>query len=222
MTTSNLRVHLLTMHEGKLDEEGEGSAAKQARIDHMLPPAVTRGLPYARQKRASDLLTRAICLDLKPFNLVEGRGFAAFVHELEPRFKIPCRKTLTSNVMKLYDTTKSGIRAMLQGEKIALTTDGWTSLATESYVTVTAHFINKEWEMKSIVLDTSELQTAHSAQNVSTCIESILREFNLERESTNYVNAVERYLEITDIPCMAHTINLAPRKGLEAARWRSG
>ena len=30
----------------------------------------------------------------------------------------------------------------------------------------------------------------------------------------NYINAVERHLQVTDLPCMAHTINLAVRRGL--------
>lgn len=223
-TTSNLRAHLSTLHPGKLEVEGvegEGSGPRQARIDSMLSPS--RGLPYARQKRAADLLTRFVCEDMRPINVIYGSGFQAFVHELEPRFKIPCFRTISGQITKLYDTTKDGIRGMLRGEKLGLTTDGWSSLATESYVTVTAHFIDEDWEMRNVVLDTSELQTAHTAANVSTCIDSILQEYQVERESvlaittdnaTNYVNAVERYLRITDIPCMAHTINLAARKGL--------
>ena len=63
-------------------------------------------------------------------------------HELEPRFKIPCYRTMNGKITTLYDTTKDGIREMLHGEKLALTTDGWSSLATESYVMVTAHFID--------------------------------------------------------------------------------
>ncbi|XP_049451338.1 E3 SUMO-protein ligase ZBED1-like isoform X1 [Epinephelus fuscoguttatus] len=187
----------------------------------MLSPS--RDLPYARQNRVTDLLTRFVCEDMRPINVIYGSGFQAFVHELEPRFKIPCYRTMNGKITKLFDTTKGGIREMLHGEKLALTTDGWSSLATESYVTVTAHFIDEDWEMRNVVLDTSELQTAHTAANVSTCIDSILRDYHVEWESvlaittdnaTNYVNAVERYLGITDIPCMAHTINLATRKGL--------
>ena len=52
---------------------------------------------------------------------------------------------------------------MLLGEKLALTSDGWRSLASESYVTVTAHFIDEDWELRNVALDTSELQTAHTA-----------------------------------------------------------
>ncbi|XP_030221999.1 zinc finger BED domain-containing protein 1 [Gadus morhua] len=223
-TTSNLRAHLSTLHTGKLEVEGVkvgGLGPRQARIDTMLSPS--RGLPYARQSKATDLLTRFICEDMRPINAIYGSGFQALIHELEPRFNIPCFRTISGNITKLYETTKDGIREMLCGEKLGLTTDGWSSLATESYVTVTAHFIDEDWEMRNVVLDMSELQTAHTAANVSACIDKVLQEFQVPRESvlaittdnaTNYVNAVERYLRITDIPCMAHTINLAARKGL--------
>jgi hypothetical protein len=36
-----------------------------------------------------------------------------------------------------------------EAESVAITTDGWTSRATESYITITAHLIDKEWCMKS-------------------------------------------------------------------------
>ena len=35
---------------------------------------------------------------------------------------------------------------------VALTTDGWTSRATESYVTITCNYIDKEWKLRSNVL----------------------------------------------------------------------
>ena len=34
---------------------------------------------------------------------------------------------------------------------IAVTADVWTSIATDSYLTVTAHNLEKEWTMNSIV-----------------------------------------------------------------------
>ena len=34
----------------------------------------------------------------------------------------------------------------------ALTTDGWTSRPTESYVTITCNYIDKEWKLRSNVL----------------------------------------------------------------------
>ena len=50
---------------------------------------------------------------------------------------------------------------------IGLTTDSWTSLATENYITYTAHYITKAWEMKSKVLSTQASEERHTAENLA-------------------------------------------------------
>ncbi len=203
-TTSNMRAHLLTLHPGKLAEltsEADAPQPKQARITSFLPPSPSSwGLSAERQRKITDKLTRFICKDMRPINISQGSGFKDFVHELEPRYAVPCRATISDRVVKLYDTTKDNTRKMISGENIVLTTDGWTSLATEAYVTVTAHFINEDWELKDIILKTAEVQKTHTAENVAECITNILGEYNVSRQSVlsittdnaaNYVNAME-------------------------------
>ena len=72
----------------------------------------------------------------------------------EPRYNIPSRKHFSNTVIpELYEQTRQGIVEELSNTAyVALTTDGWTSRATESYLTVTAHYITSEWEIKSSVL----------------------------------------------------------------------
>lgn len=43
---------------------------------------------------------------------------------------------------------------------VVITADMWTSIATDSYLTVTAHYLNEELEMKGIVSGT--LPLSHS------------------------------------------------------------
>ena len=40
---------------------------------------------------------------------------------------------------------------------VAITADIWTSVATDSNLRVTAHYLNEEWEMKSMVSGTLPL-----------------------------------------------------------------
>lgn len=80
-----------------------------------------------------------------------------------------------------------------------------------------------DWEIKNIVLKTAELRESHTAAHVAECIMGILSDFDINRESVlavttnnagNYVNAVEDHLKAVDVPCIAHTLNLAVLKGL--------
>lgn len=68
------------------------------------------------------------------------------VNTMEPRYVIPTHKHITElAVPRMYEEVK-------QAERVALTCNGWTSRATESYVTITAHHINEDWELISHVL----------------------------------------------------------------------
>ena len=37
----------------------------------------------------------------------------------------------------------------------------WTSIATDSYLTVTVHYLADEWAMKSVILGTLPLSESH-------------------------------------------------------------
>lgn len=222
--TTNLRSHMQFHHPAEykeLTEEGP-SAAKQPKLTAFFSPPAA--LSATRKEAITSQLTKFICKDMRPISIVEGEGFKDFLREIEPRYSIPSRTTVTKNIVKLYDTTRENVRQILSDKDIALTTDGWTSLATNAYVTVTAHLISETWELNDFVLQTKELRSSHTAENVAECISDTLRDFHIPRESViavttdnalNYVNAVERHLGAVNIPCLAHTINLAVRKGLD-------
>ncbi|KAK0147398.1 putative AC9 transposase [Merluccius polli] len=157
---------------------------------------------------------------MRPISVVDGAGFREFCQAMEPRYCVPSRGTVKSRIVGVYNSTLDKIKESIKDKDVALTTDGWTSLATASYVTVTAHWISDDWEMLNKVLKTKELKESHTAENVGQCIQEILDFFGVERviaittdNATNYVNAVERHLQMVNIPCVAHTLNLAVRKG---------
>lgn len=221
-TTSNMRSHLENVHP---NEHGImcGTPAKQPRLDNYFAPTATSSLSATRHEAITQKLISFICKDMRPISVVDGAGFREFCQAMEPRYRIPSRGTVTNRIVEVYNSTSDKIKESIKGKDVALTTDGWTSIATASYVTVTAHWINDDWEMLNNVLKTKELKVSHTAENVGECIQAILDVFGIERGSviaittdnaTNYVNAVERHLLTENIPCVAHTINLAVRKGL--------
>lgn len=50
---------------------------------------------------------------------------------------------------------------------MAIKTDCWTALTAESYVTVTCHFIDEAWHLKSAVLLTKAIPVKHKAENLA-------------------------------------------------------
>ena len=61
---------------------------------------------------------------------------------------------------------------------IALSTDIWTSIATQAYITVTAH--SQNWELNTFLLQTMSFLENHNAENISEKIKEILANFSLD------------------------------------------
>ncbi len=225
-TTTNLRAHLLTFHPSEAVEAPHTSSGAAPSVQPRLTAYYSvhsSSLPVARKKAITDKIVRFICKDMRPIRVVSGEGFQELMAELEPRYNIPSRATISAHIVQLYDTTRENLKTIFKNEALALTTDGWTSLATHAYVTVTAHCISDLWELDSYVLCTKELRGSHTAAHVAESSSSTLDELDISREvvvavttdnALIYVNAI-RNLGICNVPCWAHTLNLAVRKGLE-------
>ena len=65
---------------------------------------------------------------------------------------------------------------------IALTTDAWTSMTQQSYITVTAHVINEQCELMSYVLSTAEITKRHTSVNLMEHIHGVLKDYEISTE----------------------------------------
>lgn len=164
-----------------------------------------------------------IAKDLQPLSIVEDQGFQGFVRALDPKYKLPGRKKLTeTHLVKMFDECKGKVRASLQNaSSVVLTTDMWTSVSTEAYLTVTCHLI-EIWQMREFVLETHTFQEQHTADNISLALKRITEEWGITNKvvavvtdnGANMVAAV-RKAGWRHHPCFAHTLNLIVKDSLK-------
>lgn len=98
-----------------------------------------------RAKEITMKIGRFIAKGLKPFSVVEEEGFRELLQTLEPKYNMPSRIHFSKSLVPaLYEDARTrGVKESLKtAEAVALTTDGGTSRATQSYITITAHLIN--------------------------------------------------------------------------------
>lgn len=89
-----------------------------------------------RAKKITQSIATFIAKDLHHYSFVENPGFRVLLHTLEPRYRIPSLSFFTDTTIPgLYSDTKS--RVMGNASRVAITCDSWTSITTDSYVTVT-------------------------------------------------------------------------------------
>lgn len=171
-----------------------------------------------RKTQLDRSLAEFVATSMQPFSLVEEACFQKFCGLLDPLYELPSRTTLKNVQMESrYVDMKAALQSILHTvENLAITTDLWTSVANESFVTVTCHFIDKEFLLRSAVLSTDQLNetTNHSAQNIADSVTIILKEWNIFENVAAVVTdndkAMVKMCEIIEkpnMPCFAHTLH---------------
>jgi hypothetical protein len=92
--------------------------------------------------------------DEQPFACAEKAGFRKFMSIACPYWNVPSRRTLTRDTVSTYFEEKAKLKTFFkqQCERVCLKTDAWTSQQQDSYMAVTAHFIDSDWKLHKKVI----------------------------------------------------------------------
>ncbi|XP_050950428.1 E3 SUMO-protein ligase ZBED1 [Labeo rohita] len=231
--TTNMRSHLLNHHPEKLRED---TRSKIQSGQKTIKEAFTASLPHnsAGAQEITRCIGEYIAKDLRPFSVVDNEGFKRLVNMLEPKYKISSRPHFSQTVLPaLYKETRAKVEQSLkQAECISITTDGWTSQATQSYVTITAHAMTSEWEIKTFVLQTRVLFESHTGHNIGEVLKSAVSEWELDMIYNNNHQGIAVFTDNArnmgvavkeaglspHVKCFAHTLNFASQAGLKVNR----
>jgi len=110
-----------------------------------------------------------IATDMQPASIVEDVGFQRLVHLLDLRYQLPSRRTLMRKLPDMYSKRGKAIKQELAqiSHVLPLTSDIWTSRTTQSYLSLTCHVLTSSWELKTLVLKTSEFSNEHTANEIT-------------------------------------------------------
>ena len=94
-----------------------------------------------------------------------------------------------------------------------------------SYISLTVHFVDIDFELKSKCLQTLEVPQDHNASSLMEVLDSMLKDWNISEKvcggitdnGSNIVNAIG-LMEIEHFPCFADTLQLSIKNGLNVPR----
>ncbi|KAL3888812.1 hypothetical protein ACJMK2_001172 [Sinanodonta woodiana] len=114
-----------------------------------------------------------IAHDMSPFSVVDSLGFRNLICTLQPCYIIPSITHFTEKVIPdLYLHTRQEVQSTKsEAASVAITTEGWTSRATKSYITITAHLIDKVCDLRRFI---HLLEDAFKLMRISS---SVIRNF---------------------------------------------
>ena len=178
--TTNLNQHLQKYHKDVIEEastskELGGKKSIQCQITSLMKQPITVKPRSPKYKLYTEAVAEYLVGCLVPLSTVDNKHFKKMIamvsgHTYEP----PSRKYFTETLLpKMMKETSQKMMSEVQSiHGIGITTDAWTSLATEGYVTYTAHYVTDDWELKSRVLSTQSTDEKHTAENLAKDMEA--------------------------------------------------
>lgn len=156
---------------------------------------------------------------MMPAHIVSKDGFRRLIQTLDKRYQLPSRTHFTRlAIPEMYEKCKAGVEHELKQVKyFATTTDMWSSRTMEPYMSLTVHYVNDNFEMKSRCLQTAFFPEDHTGENISEGLKEALASWGLCEEQqvsittdngTNIVKAVTLN-NWTRLQCFGHRLHLA-------------
>ena len=194
-----------------------------------LTGTIARSAKFASDNPQAKELNRAVAYhitkDSVPISTAEKPGFKQLVSKLNLQYQMPSRRHFTNyEISQLYSQVKENVVTASLNNVLSFsaTTDFWTSSTSQPYITITVHFINSEWILKSFSLDTSVVYEDHTGENIACTITDTLDNWNLSfsqfiattTDNGSTIVAAFHRSDTIHISCFGHNLDLAIKKGL--------
>jgi hypothetical protein len=107
------------------------------------------------ENASARLLYYAIIMHEYPFIIAQHKYFLKFIKSLRPSFPMKSRVTVCKEIMDLYKEQKNLLYAQFSKLpcRVSFTMDTWTYIQNKSYLCVTAHWIDDNWNMQKRIIN---------------------------------------------------------------------
>jgi hypothetical protein len=145
----------------------------------------------------------------QPFSAVEAASFRSL---LSPNAPTPSADTIRRDIMVAYEEMKASIRNRLRsaGSKISLTLDCWTSPNSKAFMGITAHYIDNNWTLQSLLLDFVPLHGVQSGEDLCEVLVAKCKEFDILDKllgiTTDNAANLAKLLSCFENTCLSHNI----------------
>lgn len=216
----------------KLDEEAVAATSRlyqleqnQTSVKELICRNQKWSETFPNQLEGEKMLLNWIFDDMQPYSVVENERFKDFIYSLNKKFTIPSEKVIRTTMMpKLYRETQAALKtALLENLKdnyFSITSDIWSSLALDSYLGVTVHFITDEFERKFIVVRCLPYNARHSGESIKTRVTFVLGTWGLPLEKLHCVvsdsaaNMKKAFEEWNWLACFLHILALVVKHSI--------
>jgi len=139
---------------------------------------------------------------------------------------MPCSETVKKIIYEAYNYSLPKLKEILstQATSVSLTMDFWTARNRQGYLGVICSYIDKSFKLCEFTLDISYIRYPHTANHIRETLENILDNWNIREkiftittDNASNMKKCVRDMEINQLGCSAHTLQLVIGKGMKPA-----
>jgi len=152
----------------------------------------------------------------QPMRLCENAKFRKLLEAHNSEAHHIDRETLRNMIRQEATSLRAVCVEACKRQHLAITTDCWTSVANESYISLTAHFIDENWKLTELDLCCDPFPGSHIAPVIAAKVQELHLKFGItdeqvvccvtDNEPTN--NAAADSMSYEWIGCVDHLVEL--------------
>uniref|UniRef100_A0A803MZQ8 BED-type domain-containing protein n=1 Tax=Chenopodium quinoa TaxID=63459 RepID=A0A803MZQ8_CHEQI len=219
--TGNLKRHIKKCKKRTFKDVG------QMIIDSSSFGSMMNRVPTFDYDIVREMLSIAVVKHDLPFQFAEYSAVRKLINYINPDVKLVSRNTLKADVLKMFKREKDKLKEELSVVKgrISLTSDCWTSITTDGYMSLTAHFVDNQWNLQKKIMNFRFLPPPHTGVHMSDHVYDFLKEWRIQKKimcitldnaSSNdvFADVIKNELDLVcggdyfHVRCCAHILNL--------------
>ena len=116
---------------------------------------------------------------------------------VEPEFKLPCRQTTMHRLLAKKDVLAASIKDDMstRATEISITTDIWTSITNEAYMSFTASYLTPQWTNMNVVRDSVNIYERHTLEHISTKLGEIACVWNISEKIVQLQGSGRKFVD---------------------------
>ena len=172
-------------------------------------------------------MLKYIVRGMRPLNEVNKPELWGLLAHFQPCYKVPSRPKIRSMIDPEAKTMKEKIQLqLLNAEYISYTTDIWTDHTTnESFISLSAHWINGYWQRRGHVLSCRNFPESHTGVAIARILNEMLSDWGLNEVPDGVHNIIVRdgaanmrlgcnKIPMRNVHCSIHLLQLAVHDGI--------
>ena len=235
--TTNLYNHIKKHHtslyaelnaSNSIPKPKKTSSGQQATIVECISKTTTYKRTSKEHKELTTAVTKCLAQDMLPLYTVDKQGFRDMMLKANPRYDLPHSDYFRREAIpNLYSDTRQSIQEKIPPEvHFAATTDMWSSITSQPYMSYTIHYIDSSWMLQTHCLQCLYTPEDHTGVNLKEAMLSTLcdwsltdaRQVAITTDSGSNIKLACELLGWTRISCFSHNLDLAVKKSLQDSR----